>query len=84
MYHVVADELARCPTQLVLDLSEATSVDDVAVEAVISASGLAGESDISFCLVASHTGPMVRALVAADLIERFEIYATVGEAARNR
>jgi anti-anti-sigma regulatory factor len=84
MHQLVADELARCPTQLVLDLSDATSVDDAAVEAVLFASALAAESDTSFCLVAAHTGPVVRALVAADLIERFEIYATVGEAARNR
>jgi anti-sigma B factor antagonist len=84
MYQLVAAELARYPAQLVLDLSDATSVDDAAVEAVVSASTLAGESDISFCLVASHSGPMVRALVAGDVIERFEIYPTVGEATANR
>ena len=81
---VVADELAREPAQLVLDLSGATSVDDAAVGALLSASALAGESDISFCLVASPTGRIVEALAAADLIERFEIFATVGEAKRHR
>lgn len=84
LYELVADELARGPAQLVLELCDATSVDKVAVEALVSASTLAGESDISFCLVASHTGPIVRALAAADLIERFEIFATVGEAEQNR
>ena len=81
---VVADELAREPAQLVLELSGATSVDDAAVEALLSASALAGESDISFCLVASPTGPIMEALAAADLIERFEIFTTVGEAKRHR
>jgi anti-anti-sigma factor len=84
MYHLVADELARQPAQLVLELSGATSVDDAAVEALVDASALAGESDTSFCLVASPTGPIVRALAAADLIDRFEIFATVAEAKRHR
>jgi anti-anti-sigma factor len=84
VYRLVADEVAREPAQLVLELSGATSVDDSAVETLVSASALAGESDISFCLVASPTGPVVRALAAADLIERFEIFATVGEARRHR
>jgi hypothetical protein len=39
---VVADELAREPAQLMLELSGATSVDDAAVEALVSASALAG------------------------------------------
>lgn len=81
---VVADELAREPAQLVLELSGATSVDHAVVEALLSASALAGESDTSFCLVAFPTGPIVEALAAADLIERFEIFATVGEAKRHR
>jgi anti-anti-sigma factor len=84
MYQLVADELARKPAQLVLDLSDATSVDDAAVEALTSAAALAGESDISFCLVGSDTGPVSRALAAADLVERFEIFATVCEAVHNR
>ena len=83
MYRVVADELARDPAQLVLDLSGVTSVDDTAVETLVRVSALAGESDTSFCLVASPTGPIVTALAAANLIERFEIFATVGEAKRH-
>ena len=84
LYRLVADELAREPAQLVLELSDATPVDNAVVEALVGTSALAGESDISFCLVASHTGPVVRALAAANFIERFEIFATVGEAERNR
>lgn len=84
MYRLIADELARQPAQLVLELSGATSVDNAALEALVGASALAGESDTSFCLVASPTGPIVTALAAADLIDRFEIFATVGEAKRHR
>ncbi|MDT5146230.1 MAG: hypothetical protein QOC58_875 [Mycobacterium sp.] len=84
LYRVIADELGREPAQLVLELSGATSVEEAALEALVSASALAGESDTSFCLVTSSTGPIVRALAAADLIERFEIFATVGEAQRHR
>ena len=84
MHQLVADELARKPAQLVLELSDATSVDDAAVEALTSAAAFAGESDISFCLVAPPTSPAIRALAAADLIERFEIFATVCEAINNR
>ncbi|CAN3128616.1 STAS domain-containing protein [Mycobacterium sp. smrl_JER01] len=77
---LVADELAREPAQLVLELSRATSVDSAFVEALAGASALAGESDTSFCLVVSPTGPVAKALAAAGLIERFEIFSTVGEA----
>lgn len=79
----VADELRQGPTQLVLELSGATSIDDTAVEALIDATALAAESDTSICLVTSPTGPVARALAAADLTERFEIYATVGKAQRH-
>ncbi|WP_406816121.1 STAS domain-containing protein [Mycobacterium sp. M23085] len=84
MCQVIADELVRKPTQLVLELSGTTSVDGAAVEAVLSASALAAESNISFCLVAPEASPLVRVLAAEDLIERFEIFATVREATRNR
>jgi anti-anti-sigma factor len=84
VYQLIADELVLKPAQLVLELSDATSVDAAAVEAVTSASALAGESDISFCLVAAHDSPIVRAISSAGMIERFEIFATVREAARNR
>lgn len=84
MGHLVADELAREPAQLVLELSRATSVDSAFVEALAHASALAGEADTSFCLVLSPTGPVAKALAAADLIERFEIFTTVGEASLRR
>jgi anti-anti-sigma factor len=80
----VAAELTQDPAQLVLELSGATSIDDAAVETLVGATALAAESDTSFCLVMPPTGPIARALAAADLLERFEIFATVDEAQRHR
>lgn len=81
---LVADELAREPAQLILQLSNATSVDAAGLGALVGASAMAGESDTSFCLVAKPAGPIVTALTAADLIDRFEVYPTVDEAIRQR
>ena len=81
---LVADELLREPAQLVLELSNLTSVDKAVVDALVSASALAGEPDISFCLVASHASPVVTTLAEAGLIERFEVFATVRAAIGNR
>jgi anti-anti-sigma regulatory factor len=81
---VVADELRREPAQLVLELSSVTSVDGGSVDALVSASALAGESDISFCLVASQASPVVTTLAQARLIERFEFFPTVCAATGNR
>ena len=84
LYPVVAGELRREPAQLVLELSNLKSLDGAAVEALVSVSALAGESDISFCLVASNASPVVRTLAQADLIERFEVFPTVRAATNNR
>jgi anti-anti-sigma regulatory factor len=84
LFRAIADELTQEPAQLVLELSGATSIDDAAVETLVDATGLAAESDTSFCLVMSPTGPIARALAAADLLERFEIFATLDEAQRHR
>jgi anti-anti-sigma regulatory factor len=84
MFRAIAAELTLEPAQLVLELSGATSVDDAAVETLVGATALAAESDTSFCLVMSPNGPVARALAAADLLERFEIFATVDEAQRHR
>ena len=81
---LVADELSREPAQVVLELSNLTSLDDVAVDALVSASALAGEPDISFCLVASDADPVVTALTEAGLLERFEVFPTVCAATGNR
>lgn len=84
MGRLLVDELAKEPAQLVLELTRTTSVDSAFVEALVGASTLAGESDTSFCLVASPANPVVKALAAADLIERFEIFTTVGMAMLHR
>ena len=84
LYPVVAGELRRQPAKLVLELSNLKSLDSAAVEALASVSALAGESDISFCLVASNESLVVRTLAQAGLIERFEVFPTVRAATNNR
>lgn len=84
LHRLVADELARQPAQLMLELSGATAADDAGVEALIDASALAAENDISFCLVVYPDGPVVRALAVAGLLERFELFTTLSEAQRQR
>jgi len=84
LYLLVADELQQNPAQLVLELSNLTSVDNAAVDALVSASAVAGESDISFCLVAPHASPVVTTLAEAGLSERFEVFPTVGAATGDR
>jgi anti-anti-sigma factor len=81
---LIADELLREPAQLVLELSNLVSVDNAVVDALVSASAVAGESDISFCLVASHGSPVVATLAEAGLIERFEVFPTVSAATGDR
>lgn len=81
---LVADELRREPAQLVLELSNLASVDNAVVDALVSASAAAGESDISFCLVASHASPVMAALANVGLIERFEVFPTVSAATGDR
>jgi anti-anti-sigma regulatory factor len=84
LYSLVADELLREPAQLVLELSNLVSVDNAVVDALVSASAVAGESDISFSLVASHASPVVATLAEAGLIERFEVFPTLRAATGNR
>jgi anti-anti-sigma factor len=84
LYPLVTDELLREPAQLVLELSSLVSVDEAAVDALVSASAVAGESDISFCLVASPASPVVATLAEAGLMERFEVFPTVCAATGER
>lgn len=81
---LAADELARRPAQLILELSGMTSTDCAALGVLVRVSALAAECDTSFCLVASPSDPIVGDLEAADLIERFELFGTVDEAQRHR
>ena len=84
LYLRVEDELLGGAAQLVLDLSNLTSFVNGAVGDLVSASAVAGESDISFCLVASHASPVVTTLADAGVIERFEVFPTVCAATGNR
>jgi anti-anti-sigma factor len=84
LHSLVADELLREPTQFVLELSNLRIVDSAVVDALVYASAVAGESDISFCLVASHTSPVITTLAEAGLIERFEVFPTLRAATGDR
>ena len=77
LHSLVTDDLLREPAQLVLELTNLVSVDEAAVDALVSASAVAGESDISFCLVALPASPVVATLADAGLMERFEVFPTV-------
>ncbi|MCW2653339.1 MAG: hypothetical protein JWR32_4315 [Mycobacterium sp.] len=70
---VVTNELMESAQSLALDLLEVTRIDDVGIDALISAAVLAGEADISLCLVAAQGGRVTTALAAAQLTELFEI-----------
>lgn len=76
---VATDVLMGAPSVLALDLTEVTCIDRAGIDALVSAAELAGESDISLCLVATPEGPVASALAAARLLELFEIFASVGD-----
>jgi len=84
MHRLVVDEVRRTPSQLLLEVSGVTSIGDAAVTVLIGASALAGESDVALCLIASSHSPVVKALTAADVIERFEISPTIDQALDQR
>jgi anti-anti-sigma regulatory factor len=77
MRRVVANELNRSPALLALDLSGVNRIDAEGIDALVSAATQAGESDVSFCLVGVHEGPVEAALAEAELSELFEIFASL-------
>jgi anti-sigma B factor antagonist len=79
MRRVVATELNRSPELSALDLSGVIRIDAEGIDALVSAATQAGESDISFCLVGVHAGPVGAALAEAELSELFEIFATLSD-----
>jgi anti-anti-sigma factor len=80
MQRTVGEELSRSPQQLIVDLSAVTSIDVGGINALSSAAGIAGEADISFCLVDPQGDPVGAALAAARLSELFEVFPTVSDA----
>jgi anti-anti-sigma regulatory factor len=80
MIRIVEEELARVPSPLVLDLSAVTDINANGVDALVSAATLAGESDISLCLVGVEGRPTWDALAAADLTELFEVVPPTDDA----
>ncbi|MCW2652387.1 MAG: hypothetical protein JWR32_3363 [Mycobacterium sp.] len=73
------DALMASPSVLALDLTQVRCIDRAGIDALVSAAELAGESDISLCLVATQEGPVATALAAARHSELFEIVASVDE-----
>jgi anti-anti-sigma factor len=76
----VTEELTGRPGLLVIDLSDVTRIDTAGVDALVSAAGRAGESDIPLCLVGVQGQPVGTALEEADLTELFEIFASLSDA----
>ncbi|MDY6869350.1 MAG: STAS domain-containing protein [Actinomycetota bacterium] len=81
MRRLVADELMRAPELFALNLTGVTTIDAAGVDALTSAAMQAGESDIAFCLVGAHQGPVAAALTHADRTELFEIVPTLDDIA---
>jgi anti-anti-sigma factor len=79
MRQVVATELKRSPALLALDLTRVDRIDTEGIATLVSAATQAGESDISFCLVGAHAGPVRAALADAELTELFEIFTSLSD-----
>ncbi|WP_233213440.1 STAS domain-containing protein [Mycobacterium hubeiense] len=79
MRRAVANELLRTPELFALNLAGVTNIDAAGLDALTSAATQAGESDIPFCLVGAHQGPVAAALNKADLSDLFEIVPTLNE-----
>lgn len=80
MQRTVGDQLSSAPAQLIVDLSAVTSIDTIGVNALISAAGIAGEDDISFCLIDPGGNPIAAALGEAEMTDLFEVFATIFDA----
>ena len=80
MHRAIDDELKRSPARLAVDVSQVSRVDTAGIDALASAVAIAGESDISFCLVGVQGGPVEDAIASADLTELFDIFPSLTEA----
>ena len=80
MQRAITDELMRSPARLAVDVSQVSRVDTAGIDALASAVAIAGESDISFCLVGVQGGPVEDAIASADLTELFDIFPSLTEA----
>lgn len=80
LQQTLIDQLSQSPTQLIVDLSAVRRIDTSGVDALASAAAVAGESDHAFCLIDGEAGHLHAALAAAQLIELFEVFSSVGQA----
>jgi anti-anti-sigma regulatory factor len=77
------DELARDPTQLIVDGSAITRFGAGGVQALAAAAAVAGEADLPFCLVSGNGSPLRAALAAEQMSELFEIFTSTAEAVQD-
>jgi anti-sigma B factor antagonist len=82
MQRTLTDELTYSAAHVIVDMSEVTRIDTDAINALATAAGIAGEADISLCLVHTDEGPVGAAIAAAELTDLFEVYSSVEDAAR--
>jgi anti-sigma B factor antagonist len=73
MSQLLAEQFMQSPSPLALNLAEVTRIDAAGVDVLTRAASVAGESDISFRLIATPDGLVRRALAALGLTELFEI-----------
>lgn len=81
MRRLLGAELLRAPELLALNLTGVTDIDAAGMDALTAAAMEAGESDIAFCLIGAHHGPVASALTEAKLTELFEIVPTLDDIA---
>jgi anti-sigma B factor antagonist len=74
MSQLLAEQFMQSSSPLALNLAEVTRIDAAGVDVLTRAASVAGESDISFRLIATPDGLVRRALAALGLTELFEIY----------
>lgn len=79
MRRTISEELLRAPELLALNLTGVTTIDTAGIDALTSAAMQAGESDIAFCLLGAHHGPVGAALSRANLTELFEMFNSIDD-----
>ena len=77
---VVAAELTRSSTPLIIDVSEVTAVDAAGMNVLVLAASLANESDIALYVTGVQEGAIANALIDLGVADAFEIGESIGVA----
>ena len=77
---LVAAELTRSPSPLILNVTEVTAVDAAGMNVLVLAACLANESDIALYVTGVNEGPVANALIDFGLADVFEIGEALGVA----